>query len=193
MAGSEGRRTGDRTCFVISPTREAPQSAGQSSGHAGFRRRFHAMSCDAAMTQTCHHRPNSATAPRFAVLSCMVRAPQSVGQLSGHAGFRRCFHAMSCDATMTQACHHRPNFSNCPRLCGALLEGDPAALTSPCPRSKQTRQRRSFSARTIRTHDLPMYGGNRASDDPQTKQTASCNPPESHKQVEKWKRAPTNL
>ena len=27
---------------------------------------------------------------------------------------------MSCDATMTQTCHHRPNFSNCPRLCGAL-------------------------------------------------------------------------
>ena len=30
---------------------------------------FHAMSCDAAMAQTCHHRPNSVTAPRFAVLS----------------------------------------------------------------------------------------------------------------------------
>ena len=44
---------------------EAPQSVGHLSGHAGFRRCFHAMSCDAAMTQTCHHRPDSATAPHL--------------------------------------------------------------------------------------------------------------------------------
>ena len=29
------------------------------------------MSCDAALTQTCHYRLNSATAPHFAVLSIM--------------------------------------------------------------------------------------------------------------------------
>ena len=37
------------------------------------------MSCDAAMTQTCHHRPNSATAPHFAVLPGKGQAPQDRG------------------------------------------------------------------------------------------------------------------
>ena len=33
---------------------------------------------------------------------------RKVWQLSGHAGFRGCIHRMSCDAAMTQPCHHRP-------------------------------------------------------------------------------------
>ena len=41
------------------------RKVGQLSSHAGSRSCFHAKSCDAAMTQTCHHRPNSATAPHF--------------------------------------------------------------------------------------------------------------------------------
>ena len=49
-------------------TRRVPQSVGRLSGHAGFRGCIHAMSCDAAMTRTCHHRPISATAPHFSVL-----------------------------------------------------------------------------------------------------------------------------
>lgn len=40
---------------------------------------------------------------------------------------------------------------------GKRWEGDPAALTSQHPRSYQTRQRRSFSAQTIRTRGLSMY------------------------------------
>ena len=52
---------------------ESTAKCGQSGDHAGFRGCFHTMSCDAAMTQTCHHRPNSATAPHFAVLPQTVR------------------------------------------------------------------------------------------------------------------------
>ena len=56
---------------VIRPSSSwrTPQSVGKFGGHAGFRGCVHTMSCDAAVTQTCHHRPNSATAPDFAVLS----------------------------------------------------------------------------------------------------------------------------
>lgn len=40
---------------------------------------------------------------------------------------------------------------------GKYWEGDPAALTSSCPQSNQTIQRRSFGARTIRTRGLPAH------------------------------------
>ena len=36
------------------------------------------MSCDAAITQTCHHRPISATAPRFAVFSKISMADSAL-------------------------------------------------------------------------------------------------------------------
>ena len=61
------RRSGQASSL---PIRRVLQVLGQSNGHAGFRRCLHTMSCDAAMTQTCRHRPNSATAPHFAALSC---------------------------------------------------------------------------------------------------------------------------
>lgn len=52
------------------------------------------MSCDAAMTQPCHHKPNSATAPQFAVLSelehsCCVLARNRCGEFSRKAPLAR--------------------------------------------------------------------------------------------------------
>ena len=45
------------------------RKVGRLCGHAVFRGYFRTMSCNAAMPQACHHRPNLATAPRFTVLS----------------------------------------------------------------------------------------------------------------------------
>ena len=53
-----------------------PASAGQSNRirvSLAHQKVFHSLSCDATMTQTCHHGPNSVTAPHFEVLSTKAK------------------------------------------------------------------------------------------------------------------------